>query len=106
MHPYNFDEFLKRMVSLDIAQITVQGHMECRRVTQPPQRLLRSKGAVDERKADRLQYANDIKGFLFYLHRRKRPEGLDDDKFQRYRTVIEALIRKGQLPSKALNDFR
>ena len=105
MHPYNFDDFLKRIVSLDIAQITVQGHMECRQVTQP-QRLMRSKGAVEERKANRLQYANDIKSFLFYLHRRERPEGIEDHKFQRYRPVIEALIRKGQLPSKALNDFQ
>lgn len=103
MMTYDFDAFLERMAKLDYLKIIAVADEECGRVESFSRRV---PGAVERRKRGSLQYAAKIKGFLFYMRYGKRPQGVSDSDFQKYKVVVEALVRKKQYKPEVLNAFR
>ena len=48
------------------------------------------------------QYAEALKGLLYFLRGGGKPGGVDDYVFLSFRPIVEALVRKGQLKEEAL----
>ncbi|MFA5872612.1 MAG: hypothetical protein WC832_01485 [Anaerolineales bacterium] len=99
---YDVSTFLNRMSALDYKEILVQGDLEVRRMEEAS---FSKKGSVKRRNDGSVDYVRFIKGFLFFLRYCKKPVGISDSEFQKFRKVIEALVVKNQLKPEVLELF-
>ena len=51
------------------------------------------------------QYAEDLKGLLFFLQHVVKPSGVYDHTFLSFRPIVQSLVRKGQLKEEVLKIF-
>jgi hypothetical protein len=97
---FDFDQFLDRMASLSHSDILheadrVAGRIEdsTRKIRSP---LQRRGGHRD---------AEKINAFLYFMRFQSRPSGATDSDFGKYRRVVEALVRRGELEPQVLRQF-
>ena len=64
------------------------------------------KGSVKNREAGSPQYVRKLKKFLFFLKRGTIPHGADIFDISLYKKVTDALIKKGEFETSALNVFK
>jgi hypothetical protein len=100
--PYDFDAFLTSMAPLDYIEILRRADAECARA----ERGSSGRGGLRDRKLVDVTYARRVREFLFFMQHRIRPASASDHDFESYRTVVEALVAKGQMTSEALTKFR
>lgn len=102
MLSYDFNDFLRRMSSLDYHDILIKAEQEGTNVEKGSSKV---KGAVERRKMGSLEYAQKIKEFLFFMRYGQKPAGVSDEDFQKYYDVVKHLVDKGQFKSSIRTMF-
>lgn len=102
MLTYDFNDFLRRMSSLNYPNILIKAEQEGRNVERGSSKV---KGAVERRKMGSIEYAHKIKAFLFFMRYVQKPAGVSDEDFQKYLEVVKPLVDKSQLKSSILAMF-
>lgn len=98
---YSFDEFLDKAKDMSWLEIIALGDREGTNAD----RASHGQGGRVAREAGSLEYAQKLRNFLFFLQHRRRAGGTSDEEFEKYKVVVEALVKKGELKSEILDMF-
>ena len=88
---YDFRDFLNKVMDMRPLEIISFGTQEGTKAD----KLSQGRGGKLAREAGSLDYAKKIESFLFFLQNVRRPSGIDDEEFQKYKIIVEALVEKG-----------
>ena len=98
---YDFDEFLNKVKDMGLWEIISYGNQEG--VT--ADRASHGRGGRLARDAGSLEYVRQIGKFLFFLQNGQRAGSMSDEEFEKYKVVIEAIVKKGELEPEILDAF-
>jgi len=103
MHPpYDICQFIEKIKDNDWHKIIAEAQEEAYRAEQGTSGV---KGAVKKREAGALDYANDLKGLIFFLGNGIKPFGVSDSVFHSFKPICKNLVEKKQFNPEVLNLF-
>jgi len=102
VRPYDISTFIVQVQDKDKGEII---YMARREVAEVRKRSFSVKGAVKARKQGSIEYAELLKGLIFFLSSEMKPLGVSDWDFRLFRPLCEKLVKKGQLKSETLELF-
>ena len=103
MHPsYDIRKFIERVKDKNCPEIMVEAQRETYRAEQGTSGV---KGAVKKREAGALEYADNLKGLIFFMGNRIKPFGISDQVFQSFKPICENLVEKKQFKPELLKLF-
>jgi len=97
---FNLEKTLNRLIDLDFIEL----------INNLQKEILSSESIKIPSKAQykrdieylQVKYISNLKGFAFILGQGMKPAGVDNDTIQKFRPIIEELIKKGQLKESIL----
>jgi hypothetical protein len=98
---FNLDKTLMRFLNLDFIDLIANIQKE---IVNSENIKISSKNQY-KRDIEYLQvrYISDLKGLIFLIEQGIKPAGVDNNTIQKFRPIIEELIKKGQLKITLLN---
>lgn len=100
---YNIGDFIEKVKVKNLPEIIFEAQDE---VYQAEIGTSGVKGAVAKRNAGALEYANDLKGLIFFLNSGIKPFGVSESVFFSFKPICENLVRKKQLKPEILELFK
>jgi len=99
---FDIGAFVDRVKEFDRLQIVAAAREE---IARAEALSFRRKGAVRAREEGSTQYAEILKGLVWFLEQGTKPFGVPPADFRRFRPICEALIEKQQMDAAALKLF-
>ena len=100
---YNQQDFVRRATGLSHAEVIAMAQSEAAEAERGTSGV---KGAVRKRNAGALDYAEFLKGVIFFLSSGTRPGGLTHHQFMSLRPLVEDMVSRGIYHKNILAVFR
>lgn len=99
---FAINEFLEAMVGKDFTTVFNAADREC----EIAEHRSRGKKGKEAKEMGSMRYAASLKSFLFFLRFGRRPSGISDQEFAKYRPICEALVQRGDLLPTVMELFK
>ena len=100
---YRIDKYIKDSIGKNLIDIQVDLQHEIAKAERGTSNV---KGAVKKREMGALDYAENLKGLVWFLNTGIKPAGVNDIDFQLFKPLIEDLVDRNQLKEEILKRFR
>ena len=102
---YNSKEYLQTISDLNYFEMIRELERESQAIDHALSPGRGRRGIEKQYINDAIRYRSIVGGFLFFLRYGIKPGGVSDSDFLTFRTVIEKLVKKGQLKDTILSLF-
>lgn len=99
---YDIYKFLDKIKNKNIHDIIEYGVEEIHKTKRDSYNI---KGASKNRELGSVEYATELKAFLFFITDKIKPLGIDESLFQSFKPICKNLVEKEQLNNNIMKFF-